>query len=653
MGSYEAVPQELKSLRNWVVWRAPSKIPYNPADTQSGAKANDASTWASYDEAVDAATLENLAGIGFEFGGTDCAGIDFDNVLDNGDPEAYVVEILEQLGNPYCEISPSGTGLHAFIQCPKIPGTKRKFSNGEHYGAEIYFGREKGRYFTITGDRFSGQGVPKFENIDIPYLLLSQIHDVKFKKLWMGDASDYGEDQSRADLALAWRLAQQLDRNAALVEQAFNASKPGQREKWTSRQDYRDWTLTKACASKKEPIDVGVEPTGPSEMVTRTGDTIEPEIIRWLWRDRIPLGKITLFAGNPDNGKSLAANSIAARVTTGGAFPDNLLNETRKPAEVLMLIGEDDLADTAVPRLMSAGADMKKIFFIEITKREADPEVRLDMDIAGIEMVLEAHPDIRLLVIDPISNYLGDVNMVAEQEVRRILIPLKRMADRKNVAVILVMHLNKKNELEAISRVGGAMAFIGVARCSWLFIRDASSDEGEVKETFTMARIKNNLAKASGSGLSYEIKATEVFIPKENVKVWTPYVEWGSSVNMTADDAIAAKQGKLKSGSQEPQKAPAKDSDLDTAVNWLAHALQSGGEDKTPGTVSAKWLEEHAKEEEGISLITLRRAKKFLHVSADKVGKEWVWTLAPMNETAETIKGDDGASPDQTEMEIG
>lgn len=612
MNDYSSVPQELKQLPNWVVWRAPSKVPYNPNNPALGAKANDCTTWGTYASAVNTKLSENFSGIGFELGGTDFCGIDFDNILDNGEPDPYVLEILEQLGSPYCEVSPSGTGLHAFIRCAALPGTKRKFSNGDHYGAEIYSGREKGRYFTITGQQFSGSGVPEAPDIPLAYFLLSQIHDNKFKKLWLGDLSDYANDQSRADLALAWLLAQAWKNDAVKIEWAFTASKLGQRDKWRNRPDYRARTIEKALTSKKEPSE---QESKLSELMARTGDTIEPEIIQWLWQDRIPLGKITLFAGNPDNGKSLAANSVAAICTTGRPFPDS--PNPNPPADVLMLLGEDDIADTAVPRLMAAEADLHRIHFVEGAKRPNDPEVRLDLDIPGIESLLDTKPNVRLLIIDPISNYLGGVSMVAEQEVRSILIPLKRLADRKNIAVIIVMHLNKKSELEAISRVGGAMAFIGVARCSWLFIRDASSVEGEIKETFTMARIKNNLAKASGSGLAYEVRAKKIPIPKDHAETWAPFVVWGSPVNMTADDAIEVKQNK---GRGRPEGT---DQTLQEAMQWLERALQDG-----PKT--EKWIVDQADGEEGISKATLRRAKKQIKAVSRRAAGQWIWELPEM-----------------------
>ena len=240
------------------------------------------------------------------------------------------------------------------------------------------------------------------------------------------------------------------------------------------------------------------------------------------------MNKITLYAGNPDNGKSTAAIDLVARVTTGIAFPNGSANAL-PPSKVLMLLGEDDLDDTAVPRLMAAGADLSKVAFEDVeTDKDGLIQLKLDVHLPLIDKWLDEHPDIRLIVIDPISNYLGKANMVAEQETRSgVLIPLKRLAKRRKVAILLVMHLNKKKDLDAISRVGGAMAFIGVARCAWLFQRDPAGEDGILHDNFTMSRIKNNLTSiSSGGGLAFSTRGKELRF-KEGNKAWPPYVVWG------------------------------------------------------------------------------------------------------------------------------
>src|SRR5665213_650317 len=458
MVNADAIPQVLKDFPHWIVWKLEkrkgqtTKVPYD-AKNGGPAKSNDSSTWAAFDTALELASdeLTKYDGIGFMLQGTDLVGIDFDGVVKDSIVEPYVLNILEQLGNPYSEITPSGNGIRAFVQCAALPKGQRKFPSGNHYGAEIYSGAEGGRYLTGTGRIcLGGDGIPAIADMTVPEAMITQFKNEKFKQVWMGDASAYDNDNSDADMALCSMLARRLNNNPAEVEKMFNASVQGHREKWIERGDYRKRTVFKACGIKPEtaygiepakPVSDACEPefeadfeheepeVKPKSLVYRTADTLCPKRIKWLWKDRVPLGKITLIAGNPDNGKSIVAVSIAAICSTGRPWSD--CANTIPPSEVLLLIGEDDLDDTVIPRLIASEADRTKVHLLESVNRpgDADTEVRLDVDVPAIDSFLGEHPDIRLVVIDPISNYLGDASMVAEQEARReVLIPLKKMA---------------------------------------------------------------------------------------------------------------------------------------------------------------------------------------------------------------------------------
>src|SRR5690554_4603557 len=94
--------------------------------------------------------------------------------------------------------------------------------------------------------------------------------------------------------------------------------------------------------------------------------TVETKEIDWLHPGRIPKGKITIIAGDPDVGKTFLTLDIAARVSTGATWPDGAEN---KAGNVLILSAEDDLADTIVPRLKAANANLDNIFALQtITK---------------------------------------------------------------------------------------------------------------------------------------------------------------------------------------------------------------------------------------------------------------------------------------------
>jgi len=572
---FAAVPQYLRDISNWVVYGA-DKIPYDAKSNgnRTPAKANAPATWTTFETAVAAVDIlsgNDYKGPGFELGGTDICGVDFDGCVHDGEPEPFVLAILNLIGG-YAEFSPSGRGLHTFFRCDGLPKGQRKFSKNK-YGTEIYHGSEPGRYLTVTGQRYgNGEGVPKIENIELVYFLVSQIHNDKLKKLWTGDISEYGEDQSRADLALLDILAHHLKNDAVNIEKYFSASVLGRRDKWTQREDYRRRTIAKAISGKEPtPEDTKTgepKPTQQMMPVLRDGDKVSLRKINWLWHSRIPFGKIVLFTGNPDNGKSVCAASIAAICTSGGVFPQGDAKVT--PFKVLMMVGEDDIDDTVAPRLVAAGADMPKIKFFEgVRLDESVPlgetrGIRLDEHIGVLETILEQNPDIRLVIVDPISNYLGGKSMNGEQDVRGILIPLKQIAARLGVAVILVMHLNKKSDLDAISRVGGAMAFTGVARCSWLFARDESSEDGQLLDTFTMSRIKNNLARADQGGLSFRLEAVPVMT--DDGATTAVRTVWGAESKKSADSVL----NKSKNPAHRPNKQTS------ACIDWLFDFLKDG-----------------------------------------------------------------------------
>ncbi|MGA8036734.1 MAG: AAA family ATPase [Candidatus Acidiferrales bacterium] len=364
----------------------------------------------------------------------------------------------------------------------------------------------------------------------------------------------------------------------------------------------------------------------------RTGNQITMKSVRWFWPARVPLGKLTIFAGNPDNGKSLVTTWLAATCTVGGAFPDDVHNAT-PPSNVLMLIGEDDIDDTVLPRLYAAGADVSKIIFLEAMRTQTgdDREVRLDYDMHTVENQLKQNPAIRMVVVDPISNYLGKAKMVDEQEVRSmVLIPLKGLAAKYNVAVVLVMHLNKKPDLNAISRVGGAMAFTGVARASWLCQRDEADDDDEAansnaEDTFSFVPIKNNLARRDQNGLSFTIAAKRIEIPDDR-EAFVPYVVWGGAAKVKSADTALGTHGRKERSAHGNRN----DQSLEKAKRFILEFLADG--EPKPSAL----LVETAKQRENIGRFKLQQAKETLPVEVFKDGA-WFWRLKPVHANSQTV----------------
>ena len=94
-------------------------------------------------------------------------------------------------------------------------------------------------------------------------------------------------------------------------------------------------------------------------------------------------------------------------------------------------LAEDDLADTVIPRLQSAGADLNRVFFVGYVRtKEFDEKsgtkstvrpLQLAADIKKLKIAIESNPQIALLVIDTLTSFFGDVNVNADQDIRPVM----------------------------------------------------------------------------------------------------------------------------------------------------------------------------------------------------------------------------------------
>ena len=186
--------------------------------------------------------------------------------------------------------------------------------------------------------------------------------------------------------------------------------------------------------------------------------------VRWLWRYVVPIGKPTIFEGDPAKGKSVVTMDIAARVTTGRPMPDGPAG-LDGPYAVLIISGEDDYADTIKPRLLAAGVDERRVIRLTLERDEKGNVVPLTLPtgLSRIRTALEqAHRDhglvVKLIIIDPITNFLSERTQTGiDASVRQALAPLSELASELDVALILVRHLNKQGEMKAICRGGGSI----------------------------------------------------------------------------------------------------------------------------------------------------------------------------------------------------
>jgi putative DNA primase/helicase len=225
--------------------------------------------------------------------------------------------------------------------------------------------------------------------------------------------------------------------------------------------------------------------------IIRTFDEIPIESVDWLWPQRIARGKVTVIVGDPGVGKSVLTLDIAARVSKGDGWP-GCPNTKRVPGNALLISAEDNPGDTIKPRLLALGASMSRVAILEGAKLRDDKGERdIDFDLEYGHHVLEAaileRPGTEVVIIDPVSAYVGGKNTYKDSDVRRLLSPLAALAAKHNVAIIAITHLTK-GQGNAIQRTMGSVGFTAAPRAVWLVAKDPSNPDMRV-----FAPIKNNL----------------------------------------------------------------------------------------------------------------------------------------------------------------
>lgn len=221
----------------------------------------------------------------------------------------------------------------------------------------------------------------------------------------------------------------------------------------------KKWAEASGKARKVELPMVGLEVTMASD--------IKPEKVEWLWDKKVPIGKITVFVGDPKKGKSFVTLDIASRLSNGALSASG---------SSLIFSGEDSASDTIVPRLRDMGADLTRIGIVNLTRKSWNGQIirrefNLGTDLDDLRKRLQRHPEIRLIVIDPFASYLGGNDGNNNPQMRSlVLTPLARIAEEHRVAVILVMHFTKDSDKSVLDRVNGTKGTVAAARMIWAFV---------------------------------------------------------------------------------------------------------------------------------------------------------------------------------------
>ena len=465
MSNFVNIPEELKQMKHWVLWRLESgkKIPYQI--TRSKASTTNPAAWTTYNKALECYNHSGgrYNGLGFVFTNSGITGIDIDDCIENGKISKEAQTVIDGL-NSYTEKSQSSLGIHVLVKgtIPKAVKTKQ---------IELY---NTARYFALTGDTIQGTQVEQrqlqldelykkyapaevqdsIERVDIDDLLERAFHSVKgfkIKALYDGEWQELYSSQSNADQALCDYLAFWLDKDFNAIDEAFQSSAL-YRPKW-DREDYKSWTINKAIQGCKKSYqellkekdlpkgrDIKFAPLGDS-LVTSPVRKYDFIINRLLYDEAI-----NLVSGDPKTYKTFCAIDIAIGVAAGGTA---LGHQVMKTGKVLFISTEFDVRNRFVELVKGKGLDTKILNnIIPFIYDESLDTFQWKKDFDLLQQLLEEHRP-KLVVIDPLTFIFdGDINK--NDEVGQFFKELKALIKKFGFSVLLVHHNNRMSETKKL-----------------------------------------------------------------------------------------------------------------------------------------------------------------------------------------------------------
>jgi Bifunctional DNA primase/polymerase, N-terminal/AAA domain/Primase C terminal 1 (PriCT-1) len=347
--------------------------------------------------------------------------------------------------------------------------------------------------------------------------------------------------------------------------------------------------------SSSEPL-AGVRAEATHAPVLVCLGDVKPEPVEWLWPQRIACGKLALVIGEVGTGKTYVTLDLTARVTAGVAWPDG--GRTSAGA-VLLLTSEDGLADTVRPIVDRQGGDATRAHVILAARVEGQEHpFTLERDLPALDAAIQQTGAL-VVVISPLSAYLGSRDSYKDAEIRGILTPLAALAERRRVAIVGIMHLTKDQQRRLVNRAQGSIAFVAQARTVLVVGKDANMPGRRL-----LAAVKNNLGREA---------------PALAFRITDAGLTWDAGpIDGTAEALLATDEPASRAECREH----------DEAMTFLRGLLADG-------PVASKQVMADAKAN-GIAQRTLWRAKTDLHITAERAkGQTGAWYWMPPKPPAE------------------
>jgi hypothetical protein len=658
------LPPEMKAQARFVLYRLESKGDANvgkiPVGRDGKAGWQKSSNWFQFEEALAALTSRD-SGIGYVLTGDPLIhAIDFDHIrnAETGDICPTAKATISTF-NSWTEISVSGRGAHIFYT-----GDVQRYRSLSETCVQAWDRPQETRFFALTGNVLEGFNKPlRDATKEREYLGATARHvslkcreelELVDRSQWicLPDEPERTPEMDDSERAITKQALRHKDFDLKdflnfygfkVVSKAHDEAGEWFRVDWCpikgAAHATHNCTSTNFLVAKDGGLgfhcqssgckDFGIhqvikllgESRGTYEHTPIFVDKTKPllyqgslvdvnpdsmEVPTWMWPGYLQANQLTHHAGDSGEGKSPVLRDIIARVSSGSNWPDGSPNTYAKHG-VIVLASEDDWNTTIIPHLKLAGADFSQIKRFVMHRVEGDSVqeagVALDRDADQLQKCLDENKDtIGMIVIDPITNYLGKCGMNAEDEMRSLLMPLAALARKYVVSINTIGHLNKNSTMPLFDRVMGAKAFMGVARQVVFYGKDRNQDS-------QFAHVMG-LGRTTGTpGMSYTTISKELDIKGNPSPIVC--IAWGGTIDADMEEVICkpARQVEKNATSEIRRLIPAflKDGAKDVedlrdclrnqgfgevvaADNWQRHARQAGASSRKKGSRGSEWF---------------------------------------------------------------
>lgn len=404
-----------------------------------------------------------------------------------------------------------------------------------------------------------------------------------------GKARHGRQAHAEFDGILAWAVGQALAADPEQTRQRVEATTP------------ETLTLDRSTPAPTPDPPANHASNRSRRVALTPSSAIRPKRVKWLWNGRLALGTLALLAGREGLGKSTVSYQIGADLTRGkldGEFAGT-------PKSVLVCATEDSWEHTIVPRLMAAGADLDRVYRVDVyDAHDVMHGLMLPEDIEGVHEAAQS-VDAALLVLDPLlSRIASKLDTHKDADVRQALEPLVSLAERAELGVLGLMHHNKSGSSDPLQLVMASKAFTAVARSVHTVIEDPDDEAGRGRLFGTP---KNNLGRTDLPTLAFHIEGFTY--DTDDGPGSTGRLVWDGERAEGIGDIMAG-------GDREGRSATAE------AVEWLLDYLKAQGGDAAKADVVK------AGRAEGFNVDALNRAavKAKVHRSRGGFPARALWT---------------------------